>query len=57
MIKSRRDIVIRTVQRLIDVAESQEKQIPQTLLYKEKTGHDGTGAMPIYHSHNNPQRE
>ena len=57
MIKSRRDVVIRTVQRLIDVAKSQGKQIPQTLLYKEKTGHDGAGTMPIYHSHNNPQRE
>ena len=57
MIKSRRDVVIRTVQRLIDVAKSQGKQIPQTLLYNEKTGHDGAGTMPIYHSHNNLQRE
>ncbi|CAF1088600.1 unnamed protein product [Didymodactylos carnosus] len=51
------DIIIRTVQRLIDVAKSQEKQIPQTLLYKEKTGHDGAGTMPVYHSPKNSQRE
>ncbi|CAF1158928.1 unnamed protein product [Didymodactylos carnosus] len=56
-IKSRRDIIIRTVQRLIDVAKGQEKQIPQTLLYKEKTGHDGAGTMSIYHSPKNLQRE
>ena len=36
MMKSRRNMVIRTVQRLIDVAKSQGKQIPQTLLYKKK---------------------
>ena len=36
MIKSRRDVVTKTVQCLIDVDESQGKQIPQTLLYKEK---------------------
>ena len=57
MIKSRRDVVIRTVQHLMDVAKSQGKQIPQTLLYEEKTGHDRAGIMPIYHSYNNSQRE
>ena len=57
MINSRGDVVIRTVQRLIGVAKSQGKQIPQTRLYKEKTGHDEAGTMSIYHSHNNPHRE
>jgi hypothetical protein len=57
MIKSRRDVIVKTVQRLIDVAKDQGKQIPQTLSYNEKTGHDEAGTMQIYHNYSNLERE
>ena len=42
-----------TIQRLIDVLHSKGINVPNYLLYREETGHDGAGSMLIYRSTEN----
>ncbi|CAF1567730.1 unnamed protein product, partial [Didymodactylos carnosus] len=52
-VEDRKEPIQLTIQRLIDALHSENINVPNNLLYREKTGHDGAGSMPIYRSNEN----
>ena len=52
-VQDRQQLVQLMIQRLIDAFHSKGINVPSYLSYREKTGHDGAGSMPIYRSTEN----